>query len=64
MTWAQRLKRVFNIDMEQCPHCKGKIKIISSVEQPDAIRKILEHLKQPQYKSEPKAPRAPPDCLK
>jgi hypothetical protein len=32
MTWAQRLKRVFNIDIETCPVCAGKIKVIASIE--------------------------------
>ena len=25
MTWAQRLKRVFNIDIETCEHCGGQV---------------------------------------
>ena len=28
MTWAQRLKRVFNIDIETCGACGGEVKII------------------------------------
>ena len=27
MRWAQRLKRVFNIDIETCSKCGGKVKI-------------------------------------
>jgi hypothetical protein len=44
MTWAQRLKRVFNIDIETCEHCGGAVKIIASIEDPAIIRRILEHL--------------------
>ena len=29
MTWAQRLKRVFNIDIETCPICAGAVRIIA-----------------------------------
>jgi hypothetical protein len=29
MTWAQRLKRVFNIDIETCGACGGEVKIIA-----------------------------------
>ena len=29
MTWAQRLKRVFNIDIEICRECGGAVKVIS-----------------------------------
>jgi hypothetical protein len=25
MTWAQRLKRVFHIDIETCPRCQGPV---------------------------------------
>ena len=28
MTWAMRLKRVFNIDIAQCEHCEGRLKVI------------------------------------
>jgi rRNA maturation protein Nop10 len=29
MTWAQRLKRVFNIDIETCQECGGAVRIIA-----------------------------------
>lgn len=44
MNWAQRLKRVFNIDVETCSECGGTIKIIASIEDPAVIAKILAHL--------------------
>ena len=44
ITWAQRLKRVFNIDIEICEHCGGAVKIIASIEDPPAIKTILAHL--------------------
>ena len=28
MTWMKRLKRVFNIDIETCERCAGRVKII------------------------------------
>ena len=28
MSWAKRLKRVFNIDMTRCQHCQGHVRII------------------------------------
>ena len=36
MTWAQRLKRVFGIEIETCEKCGGNVKIIASIEDPDA----------------------------
>ena len=46
MTWGQRLKRVFNIDIETCPKCGGTVKVIASIEDPAVIDKILAHLNQ------------------
>ena len=44
MTWAQRLKRVFNIDVETCRACGGAAKVIACIEDPVVIKKILMHL--------------------
>ena len=44
MTCAQRLKRVFSIDIEKCEKCGGPVRIIASIEDPDVIQKILKHL--------------------
>ena len=41
--WAQRLKRVFNIDVNTCIHCGGAVRIVACIEQPAAIRTILAH---------------------
>jgi len=46
MTWMQRLKRVFNIDIETCENCKGPVKIIACIEDPAVIAKILKYLKE------------------
>ena len=45
MSWTQRLKRVFQIDIERCEQCGGKVQIIASIEEPATIKRILEHLK-------------------
>jgi len=44
ITWAQRLKRVFNIDIETCNSCGGPVKFIACIEDPLVIKKILAHL--------------------
>lgn len=44
MTWMQRLKRVFNIDIEKCELCGGHVKVVSCIEDPAVIEKILQHL--------------------
>ena len=40
MSWAQRLKRVFNIDIETCQACGGAVRIIACIEDPIVIEKI------------------------
>ena len=40
MRWAQRLKRVFNIDVSICEKCGGEVKIIASIEDQAVIDKI------------------------
>jgi hypothetical protein len=44
MTWAQRLKRAFNIDITICEACGGKAKVIACIQDPVTINKILTHL--------------------
>jgi len=64
MTWAQRLKRVFAIDIECCRRCGGKLKVIASIEEPALIERIIAHLKQQKPAAHPSqapfAARAPP----
>ncbi len=40
MTWAQRLKRVFGIDIETCLACGGALRIIACIEDPLVTKKI------------------------
>jgi hypothetical protein len=42
MTWARRLKRVFRIDIQECVHCGGAVKIIACIQDPGVIRRILD----------------------
>ncbi len=43
LTWAQRLKRVFQIEITRCPKCGGKLRVISDITDPVVINKILNH---------------------
>ncbi len=64
MTWAQRLKRVFGIDVSTCVHCGGAVRIVASIEEPNAIRAILAHfarhdaLEEAHYRPGPRGPPA------
>jgi len=44
MTWAQRLRRLFGIDIETCQACGGAVKIIACIGDQDVIEKTLTHL--------------------
>jgi hypothetical protein len=55
MSWARLLKRVFDIDIEQCPNCGGALKIVAAIEDPPVIVKILSHLGLP-TRAPPRAP--------
>ncbi len=61
---TQRVKRVFDIDLESCTGCGGKLRVMASIEEPEVIAKILAHLERTapdQYPSElPLGARVPP----
>jgi len=62
MSWAQRLKRVFRIDIETCERCGGRVKVIASIEDPAVIGRMLAHLARPASPpvTVPRQARAPP----
>jgi hypothetical protein len=62
MNWAQRLKRVFDIDVETCAQCGGGVKVIACIEDPVVIKKILDHLEKQAVPEQGQLPqsRAPP----
>jgi len=43
-SWAELLKRVFEVDVLECPECGGRMRILCAINPPDAIRKILDCL--------------------
>ena len=60
MSWARLLKRVFNIDVETCGSCGGKMRIIAAVEEAEVIKKILDHLGLPSTPPLARPARGPP----
>ena len=44
LTWAQRLNRLFKIDIETCEHCGGAVNVIASIQDPIMIKKIPNHI--------------------
>jgi len=47
MSWAPLLKRVFAIDITTCPQWSGPLTLISVIEEPGVIVKILRPLRLP-----------------
>ena len=61
LTWAQRLRRVFAIDIDTCQRCGGRLRVIASIEEPAVIERILKHLGGEAVPVDPAHPtRAPP----
>ncbi|MFT5573984.1 MAG: hypothetical protein ACI9FR_002920 [Cryomorphaceae bacterium] len=62
MTLSQRLKRVFNIDVETCNQCGGAVKVVACIEDPAVIKKILDHIIKTEPTEQDRLPqsRAPP----
>ena len=65
MTWMQRLKQVFNIDIATCRACGAAVRIIACIEDAVIIEKIITHLDKkerstqasplPRYRAPPQA---------
>lgn len=59
-SWARLLKRVFQIDVEKCGACGGKVKIIAAIKKKEIIQQILGHLGLPSVPPEIAPSRGPP----
>ena len=57
--WASLLKRVYDIDVFEFP-CGGRMRVISVIEDPTVIKKILDHLHLPAELPTIHPARAPP----
>lgn len=44
LSWAELIRRVFIVDVLECPKCGGRMKILAAIQTPEAIRAILENL--------------------
>ncbi len=43
MSWMQRLRPVFAIDLSHCPRCGGQVRVIAAITDPVLIVRILQH---------------------
>ena len=44
MNWMQRLRRVFAIDLSECPWCGAQLRVIAEITDPKVVGKILAHI--------------------
>jgi hypothetical protein len=42
--WAKLIRKVYEVDPLECPRCKGPMRVIALIEEPEVIRSILAHL--------------------
>jgi hypothetical protein len=42
--WANLMRRAFDIDVLACPRCGGRLRLLGTIEDPGAIRAILDSL--------------------
>jgi putative transposase len=42
--WARLIQKIYEVDPLICPRCSGKMKVISIIERPEIVKKILQHL--------------------
>jgi hypothetical protein len=44
LSWAELIRRVFAVDVLECPRSGGRMRILAAIQTPGAIRAIFEHL--------------------
>ena len=59
-SWAQLMRRAFEIDVLACPRCDGRLRLIALIETSGVARRILTHLGLPADVPRPAPARAPP----
>jgi hypothetical protein len=43
--WAEMIRKVYEVDPLLCPTCSGQMRIISFIQEPKTIDRIIGHLK-------------------
>ena len=57
--WAVLMSRTWGLDVLICPKCHKRLRVMATINDPDAIRQILEHLKLPSKPPPRAAARSP-----
>jgi hypothetical protein len=62
-TWARLIQKIYEADPLICPKCQGTMRIISSIEDQEVIKAILQYLGMRTIRPRPHAKaHAPPSC--
>jgi hypothetical protein len=61
LSWAELMRRVFAIDVLECPRCGGRMRILAAIHPPETTRAILECLALPS-RAPPLAPARPDEA--
>ena len=59
-SWADLMRRAFEVDVLKCPRCSGRLRLIALIEASAVARRILTHLALPADVPRPSPARAPP----
>jgi hypothetical protein len=55
MTWMQRLRRVYDIDVSVCPRCAWSVKVLAVITEPGVLASIVAHLAKREARAPPVA---------
>jgi hypothetical protein len=59
--WAELLRRTFGLDVETCPRCGARMRLLALVTEPKNVERFLSHLGEP-TEPPPRAPARDPPC--
>jgi hypothetical protein len=58
--WAALMARTFKVDVEKCPRCEGRMKLVALVQEKKSVERFLRRLGEPTDVPERASARAPP----
>ncbi|MCL4685241.1 transposase [Myxococcota bacterium] len=58
LAWAELLRRVFAVDVLECPRCGGRMRLLAAIQPPDVTQAILDCLELPS-RAPPTVPAVP-----
>ncbi len=60
--WARLIRKVYEADPLECQRCKGPMRVIALIDDPHAVRCILDHLGRWQPEAMERSPPVPPEA--